>query len=144
MVRSMQVKSKIGHCSARSLASECRVEFSTGKRVPSQDSALEFQFWRSFSTGKKAFSNIEFLCGVSFRTGPRVSTPRAWRRLCCVCQQSCCAGGYRDRISAVFTCPDMRLIDPAPPNGFQTPRQDLIHASSFDSDPAGGFCSCRT
>ncbi|KAI8508006.1 hypothetical protein Bbelb_142460 [Branchiostoma belcheri] len=69
---------------------------------------------------------------------------RAWGRLCCVCQQSRCAGGYRDRISAVFTCPDMRLIDPAPPNGFQTPRQDPIHASSFDSDPTGGFCSCRT
>ncbi|KAI8491400.1 hypothetical protein Bbelb_310330 [Branchiostoma belcheri] len=36
----------------RALASEYRVEFSTGKPVPTQDSALEFQFWRSFSTGK--------------------------------------------------------------------------------------------
>ncbi|KAI8516670.1 hypothetical protein Bbelb_052510 [Branchiostoma belcheri] len=41
----------------QALASECRVEFSTGKRVPSRDSALEFQFWRSSgTTGKKPFS----------------------------------------------------------------------------------------
>ncbi|KAI8480820.1 hypothetical protein Bbelb_414550 [Branchiostoma belcheri] len=59
----------------RAMASECRVEFSAGKRVRSRDSALKFHFWQSFSTGKKSRSALEFLCGVSFHTGPPVPTP---------------------------------------------------------------------
>ncbi|KAI8493000.1 hypothetical protein Bbelb_290040 [Branchiostoma belcheri] len=47
----------------QALASECRVEFSTGKRVPSRDSALEFQFWRSSEVNCRQDGGRVYRCG---------------------------------------------------------------------------------
>ncbi|KAI8494444.1 hypothetical protein Bbelb_276700 [Branchiostoma belcheri] len=47
----------------RALGSECRVEFSTGQRVPSQDSALEFLFPSAQGPDCRRYSPREFRTG---------------------------------------------------------------------------------